>query len=48
MVFIQSNVKYHIEGMDCADCALTLERSVAQVQGVKTVYVNFKIGRAHV
>ena len=41
MTFILSNVKYHVEGMDCADCALTLERSVAQVQGVKTVYVNF-------
>lgn len=41
MTFILSNVKYYVEGMDCADCALTLERSVAQVQGVKTVYVNF-------
>lgn len=34
-------VKYAIEGMDCANCALTLERSLAQIPGVEEVQVNF-------
>lgn len=34
-------VIYAIEGMDCANCALTLERSLAQLPGVEEVQVNF-------
>ena len=34
-------LRYRIEGMDCADCALTLERSIAQLNGVDQVQVNF-------
>jgi Cd2+/Zn2+-exporting ATPase len=34
-------VQYAIEGMDCANCALTLERSLAQLPGVEEVQVNF-------
>jgi copper chaperone CopZ len=30
--------------MDCADCALTLERSVAKMEGVEHVQVNFIAG----
>lgn len=37
-------VKYSIQGMDCADCALSLERSLAQIQGVEQVSVNFTTG----
>jgi Cd2+/Zn2+-exporting ATPase len=37
-------VKYSIQGMDCADCALSLERSLAQVQGVDQVNVNYTTG----
>jgi Cd2+/Zn2+-exporting ATPase len=37
-------VKYDIEGMDCADCALSLERSLAQIEGVEHVNVNFTTG----
>ena len=37
-------VKYSIQGMDCADCALSLERSLAQIQGVEEVSVNYTTG----
>ena len=36
-----NQVKYEVEGMDCANCALTLERSLAQIPGVEQVEVNF-------
>jgi len=34
-------VRYRIEGMDCANCALTLERGLAQIHGIDQVRVNF-------
>jgi Cd2+/Zn2+-exporting ATPase len=37
----KTELRYRIEGMDCADCALTLERSVAQLRGVDRVQVTF-------
>ena len=37
-------VKYAIHGMDCADCALSLERSLAQIQGVEQVNVSYTTG----
>jgi Cd2+/Zn2+-exporting ATPase len=37
-------VKYAIQGMDCADCALSLERSLAQIQGVEQVNVSYATG----
>ncbi|MFZ0533665.1 MAG: cation-translocating P-type ATPase [Anaerolineales bacterium] len=37
-------VKYFIQGMDCADCALSLERSLAQIQGVEQVNVSYTTG----
>src|ERR1043165_9725719 len=30
-----------VEGMDCADCARTLERGVARIQGVHYAIINF-------
>lgn len=33
--------KYFIEGMDCADCALTIERGVQKLDGVQFAQVNF-------
>ena len=33
-----------VVGMDCAECALTLERSVAQLDGVEHVQVSFMAG----
>ena len=38
-------VKYTIHGMDCADCALSLERSLGQIKGVEQVNVNFTTAR---
>jgi Cd2+/Zn2+-exporting ATPase len=37
-------VKYTVKGMDCADCALSLERSLSQIQGVERVSVNYTTG----
>jgi Cd2+/Zn2+-exporting ATPase len=37
-----------VVGMDCADCALTLERSVAQLDGVEHVQVSFVAGTLQV
>ena len=37
-------VHYSIQGMDCADCALSLERSLAQIKGVEQVNVNYTTG----
>jgi Cd2+/Zn2+-exporting ATPase len=37
-------VKYSIQGMDCADCALSLERSLAQIHGIEQVNVNYTTG----
>lgn len=34
-------LKAYIQGMDCANCALTLQRSLAQVPGIDRVQVNF-------
>ncbi len=34
-------VHLKIQGMDCANCALTIERSVAQLPGIERVQVNF-------
>jgi Zn2+/Cd2+-exporting ATPase len=34
-----------VEGMDCANCAATVERSVSRLPGVHTATVNFAAGR---
>jgi len=44
MSSIPKEVQYSIQGMDCADCALSLERSLAQIKGVELVRVNFTTG----
>ncbi len=36
--------KYSIQGMDCADCALSLERSLSQIPGVEQLSINFTTG----
>lgn len=33
--------RYRIEGMDCADCALKIEKGVRQLEGVERVELNF-------
>jgi len=37
----KTEVRYQIDGMDCANCALTLEHSLSQIEGVDEVQVNF-------
>jgi len=37
----RSELALQIKGMDCANCALTLERGVARLEGVEHVQVNF-------
>jgi Cd2+/Zn2+-exporting ATPase len=44
MVEEPKEVKYSIQGMDCADCALSLEKSLGNIQGVEKVNVNFTTG----
>jgi Cd2+/Zn2+-exporting ATPase len=38
----------HVEGMDCPDCALKLEKSVGQLDGVLHTAVDFASARMHV
>lgn len=40
--------EFPIEGMDCADCAATLERGVSRMNGVQWATVNFAGGRMSV
>ncbi|BCX02077.1 MAG: ATPase P [Candidatus Roseilinea sp.] len=37
----QPNYIFHIAGMDCADCARTIESGVAKLDGVRSCAVNF-------
>ena len=41
MTMPKSELELHIEGLDCANCALTLERSIAQLDGMERVQVSF-------
>ena len=36
--------QYQIEGMDCAECALTIEKGVGKLRGVDTIQVDFTTG----
>lgn len=40
--------KLRIAGMDCADCALSIERSLSTMPGVSSASVNFAVGAAQV
>ncbi len=39
-----SELVLRVDGLDCANCALTLEHSVAQIKGVERVQVSFTLG----
>lgn len=41
-------LEFSIEGMDCADCARTVEKAVAAVRGVSSASVNFNTARLSV
>ncbi len=40
---MKSNFK--IEGLDCANCAIELERKIGKIEGVKEVNINFMMQR---
>ena len=40
-----ASIQMSIQGMDCADCALKLERGVGAVSGVRQAQVNFTLGQ---
>lgn len=40
---MKSNFK--VEGLDCANCAAELERTVGKIEGVKQVNINFMMQR---
>ncbi len=48
MVKMNGELELVITGMDCADCALTLQKSVARLAGVQACSVNFGSGRMRV
>ncbi len=41
-------VELPLAGLDCAACAVTVERSLAGVPGVESAHVNYPLSRAHV
>jgi Cd2+/Zn2+-exporting ATPase len=38
-------ITLEVEGMDCANCALTLERGVARLEGIENISINYTTGR---
>ncbi len=43
-----SRLEFTIEGMDCGDCARTVEKAVASITGIETATVNFGAARLSV
>jgi Cd2+/Zn2+-exporting ATPase len=43
----KTEVRYQVEGMDCANCALTLEHALSKIEGVDEVRVNFSTASMH-
>lgn len=44
----QKNLEYTVDGMDCYDCARTIERAVSALPGVTDALVNFPTGKMFV
>lgn len=42
------NSTFHIEGLDCADCAVKLEKGIGKLPGVREVQVNFATAKLKV
>ena len=47
MTTLSSELEFHISGMDCANCARTLEHSIARLEGVESVSVDFSTAMLH-
>lgn len=43
---MKSNFK--LEGLDCANCALELERAIGKIEGVKEVNINFMMEKMEI
>ncbi|MGB1583343.1 MAG: cation transporter, partial [Solirubrobacterales bacterium] len=41
----QTSLEYNVEGMDCYDCARTIERAVTALPGVTEASVSFPSGK---
>lgn len=39
---------YHITGMDCAECALKIQKGVSQLPGVNSAQVDFVTGQLRI
>lgn len=39
------NSKFKINGLDCANCALELERAIEKIDGIESVNINFMTQR---
>lgn len=39
---------YRLEGLDCANCAMKIEKNVQQIEGVKQATVNFATGKMNI
>lgn len=46
-ITLQQDIELDVRGMDCANCALTLERGLQQLEGIETVEINFATARLH-
>ncbi len=44
---MSDTLEFRIIGMDCADCAFTLERGIAQLEGIESVQVHFATAMLH-
>ena len=40
--------EYHVQGMDCPACALTIEKSLGKLEGINQVKVNYSTGKMQV
>ncbi len=40
--------KFKIEGLDCANCAVQLERAIAKVSGITNVSINFMMEKMEI
>ena len=45
---MQNTLELNISGMDCADCALTLEKGLSKLEGVAECRVNFATAKMHI
>lgn len=43
-----TNHTYVVKGMDCADCALKIEKGLRQLEGMQEIHIDFATGLLHV